>query len=66
VRGHDAVVATYLTGTPTQQAAARRLGLPFSTYRRHLKEGLQELSDRLWQVYRGDSAASPLRADEHD
>ncbi|HEY2314621.1 MAG TPA: ATP-binding protein [Streptosporangiaceae bacterium] len=66
VRGHDAVVATYLTGAPTQQAAARRLGLPFSTYRRHLKGGLQDLSDRLWKVYCDYSMASRRRPDEHD
>jgi hypothetical protein len=57
LRGHDAVVATYLTGAPTQQAVARRLGLPFSTYRRHLKDGIQDLSDRLWKLYSDGSTA---------
>ncbi|GAB7192665.1 hypothetical protein NUM3379_33740 [Kineococcus sp. NUM-3379] len=41
VRAHDAVEATYLAGTPTQESAARRLGIPFSTYRRHLRNGLE-------------------------
>ncbi len=56
LRGHDAVTATYLSGAPTQQAAARRLGVPFSTYRRHLKQGVQDLCDRLWS----DSSDRPL------
>lgn len=47
-RGHDAVVATYLRGSTTQQAAARRLGVPFSSYRRHLKQGVGDLCHRLW------------------
>lgn len=52
LRGHDAVVATYLSASTTQQAAARRLGVPFSTYRRHLKSGIEELSERLWKAAR--------------
>lgn len=51
-RGHDAVVATYLGASTTQQAAAHRLGVPFSTYRRHLKSGIEELTDRLWKAAR--------------
>src|SRR4029078_11310932 len=30
------IKTTFLTPAPTQEAAAERLGLPFSTYRRHL------------------------------
>lgn len=44
-----ALTTTYLTGTPTQEAAAERLGLPFSTYRRHLTTGLDRLTDLMWQ-----------------
>ncbi len=50
LRGHDAVVATYLSGATTQQAAARRLQIPFGTYRRHLKQGVQDLTDHLWSL----------------
>ncbi|MFF2525371.1 AAA family ATPase [Streptomyces liangshanensis] len=39
---------TYLRGVPTQEAAAERLGLPFSTYRRHLARGNGLVCDRLW------------------
>jgi hypothetical protein len=39
---------TYLSPAPTQEAAAEVLGLPFSTYRRHLAKAVDELIDRLW------------------
>ncbi|GAB7052982.1 ATP-binding protein [Catenuloplanes indicus] len=45
---HRVLTTTFLSGAPTQEAAARRLGLPFSTYRRHLTVGLSTLCDRLW------------------
>jgi hypothetical protein len=48
VRLHRVLVTTFVNGTPTQEAAADRLGLPFSTYRRHLSRGLDRLSDALW------------------
>lgn len=41
---------TYLRAAPTQEAAAEVLGLPFSTYRRHLAKALDELADLLWAV----------------
>ena len=43
------VAATYLKGVPTQEAAAERLGLPSSTYRRHLVQGVDMLGDLLWR-----------------
>ncbi|MEU6083018.1 AAA family ATPase [Streptomyces sp. NPDC047108] len=43
-----ALTATFLNGTLTQEAAAERLGLPFSTYRRHLTRGFEQLCDLLW------------------
>ncbi|MFF8997136.1 ATP-binding protein [Streptomyces achromogenes] len=55
---YRAVSRTYLTkGMPTQQAVAERLGLPFSTYRRHLTEGIARVCDALWrqEIY-GDPA----------
>jgi hypothetical protein len=45
---HRVLTTTFLSGAPTQEAAARRLGLPFSTYRRHLTLGLTTVCDRLW------------------
>ena len=33
---------------PTQEQAAELLDLPFSTYRRHLKAGLDQITDYLW------------------
>jgi hypothetical protein len=46
---HQAITMTFMQNTPTQQAAADRLGLPFSTYRRHLTRGLERVCDLLWQ-----------------
>ncbi|WP_162794658.1 AAA family ATPase [Nonomuraea lactucae] len=46
---HRAVRATYWSGAPTQEAAAARLGLPFSTYRRHLTRGVERLCEVLWR-----------------
>jgi TolB-like protein/Tfp pilus assembly protein PilF len=40
---------TYLNPAPKQEAAAERLGLSFSTYRRHLTAGVDRLVDWLWQ-----------------
>ncbi|WP_211370839.1 hypothetical protein, partial [Nonomuraea turkmeniaca] len=45
---HRALTATYLRGTPTQELAAEQLGLPFTTYRRHLTAGIQRLCADLW------------------
>ncbi|MFC7026197.1 AAA family ATPase [Promicromonospora thailandica] len=56
-KSHRALVATYLGGAPTQEAAAERLGLPFSTYRRHLGQGLAVLVSLLWwRETRGEHA----------
>ncbi|WP_166427471.1 ATP-binding protein [Nonomuraea mesophila] len=40
---------TYLRGVPNQEAAAERLGLPFTTYRRHLTTGIERICEDLWQ-----------------
>lgn len=44
-----ALARTYLRPAPTQEAAAEVLGLPFSTYRRHLTRGVERVVDWLWQ-----------------
>ena len=48
-----AVERTYLRPAPTQEAAAELLGLPFSTYRRHLSQGVERIVACLWdhEVY---------------
>lgn len=46
VKAHEALTATYIAASRTHKAAARRLGVPYGTYRRHLalaKERLTEL-----------------------
>lgn len=45
-----ALERTYLRPAPTQEAAAELLGLPFSTYRRHLTEGVNRVVAHLWEV----------------
>jgi hypothetical protein len=46
---HQALNVTFIRGALTQQAAANQLGLPFSTYRRHLTAGITLICDRLWE-----------------
>ncbi|QDQ92850.1 AAA family ATPase [Rhodococcus sp. WB9] len=43
-----AVDRTYLRPAGTQEAAARVLGVPFSTYRRHLTQGVARIVSWLW------------------
>jgi len=40
---------TYLKSARSQEKASEDLGIPFSTYRRHLKNGINRLTDILWQ-----------------
>jgi hypothetical protein len=53
-----AVDRTYLRPSGTQEAAAAVLGLPFSTYRRHLTQGVTRIVSVLWEqeVYGHDRA----------
>jgi hypothetical protein len=46
---YRALDRTYLHPAPTQEQAAELLDLPFSTYRRHLKTGMERVADILWQ-----------------
>ncbi|TDD06289.1 ATP-binding protein [Nonomuraea deserti] len=68
VKFHRALSATYLRGAPTQELAAERLGLPFTTYRRHLTAGVERVCADLWHrelygtsapAYRSACAAPP-------
>lgn len=46
---YRALYRTYLNPAPNQQSAAEILGLPFSTYRRHLKGGVTRVGEILWR-----------------
>nr|WP_218920436.1 hypothetical protein [Lentzea guizhouensis] len=47
VRAHQVLTATYLSASQTHQAAARRLGVPYGTYRRHLAHARDRLVEQL-------------------
>jgi hypothetical protein len=49
VKLYRAVYHTYVSPAPTQEQAAELLDVPFSTYRRHLKEGMARIADLLWE-----------------
>ena len=53
---------TFVRAAPTQEAAAEVLGLPFSTYRRHLAKAIEQLTDLLWAVEIGE-VRLPARTD---
>lgn len=55
---------TYLRPAATQEAAAEVLGLPFSTYRRHLARGVQRVVELLWQRELGGQEVSRNRSGE--
>ena len=48
---------TYLHPAPTQAQASEDLDVPFSTYRRHLKRGVDHVIDVLWRAETGDEPA---------
>ncbi|QBI18378.1 hypothetical protein ER308_01520 [Egibacter rhizosphaerae] len=50
-----AVETTYARPAATQEAAAAALGLPFSTYRRHLTQGVSRVCAWLWAQEVGDA-----------
>ncbi|MFD6393480.1 AAA family ATPase [Nocardia sp. NPDC060259] len=41
---------TYLRPAPTQERAAELLGLPFSTYRRHLTRAVERVIEKMWEI----------------
>lgn len=45
----QAIRRTYLQPAGTQESAAASLGLPFSTYRRHLSRGRDRIAEWCWQ-----------------
>ena len=46
---YEALRLTYLEPALTQEAAATQMDVPFSSYRRYLKEGLERVTEELWQ-----------------
>lgn len=54
VRSYRALYHTYLQPAPTQEQAAELLNLPFSTFRRHLKSGVEQVIALLWQQEMGE------------
>lgn len=57
-RSYRALYHTYLQPTGTQEQAADVLQLPFSTYRRHLVEGIAQVIERLWRKEIGEGRQS--------
>ena len=47
---YHALDRTYFHPAATQEMAAELLDLPFSTYRRHLKSGIDRLTEILWHA----------------
>ncbi|MGI5198277.1 AAA family ATPase [Streptomyces sp. CA-288835] len=48
-KAYRALKATYTPRHRTQEAAAAHLGIPFSSYRRHLAQGIDRVVELLWQ-----------------
>jgi hypothetical protein len=48
VKFYRALYHTYLQPAPTQELAAELLDVPFSSFRRHLKSGIERLTELLW------------------
>lgn len=49
IKFYRALYHTYLQPAPTQAQAAELLDLPMGTFRRHLKSGIERLTELLWQ-----------------
>jgi len=47
VKAHEALTATYISASRTHKATARRLGVPYGTYRRHLALAKERLVEQL-------------------
>jgi hypothetical protein len=50
---YRALYHTYVQPAPTQEQASELLDVPFSSYRRHLKEGIQRVVQTLWLAETG-------------
>jgi hypothetical protein len=54
---------TFIRAAPTQEAAAEVLGLPFSTYRRHLTRAVDHVTEVLWSVEIGQRMSTDRPGD---
>jgi hypothetical protein len=52
-RAYRVLYRTFVQPAPTQERAAEILDLPFSTYRRHLGEGITHVTKALWRQEQG-------------
>jgi hypothetical protein len=52
IKCYRALYHTYFQPAPTQEQAAELLDIPFSTFRRHLKTGVDRVTQILWQQER--------------
>ena len=57
---HRVIQLTYFNPVPKQEAAADRLGLSFSTYRRYLGSGIGRITEFLWNLEHDASRQEPL------
>lgn len=57
-KAYKALYHTYFQPAPTQEQAAELVDLPFSTYRRHLKNAITWLTETLWQMEVGSADKS--------
>ncbi|NJO85083.1 MAG: hypothetical protein HC828_21625 [Blastochloris sp.] len=48
-KAYRALSYAYLHPDMTQEQASEALGLPFSTFRRHLRFGVERVCEQLWQ-----------------
>jgi hypothetical protein len=60
-----AVERTYVRPAATQERAAAGLGLPFSTYRRHLTHGVDRVTSWLWEQEVYGARAQPSTTEHH-
>ncbi|MTD53802.1 ATP-binding protein [Amycolatopsis sp. RM579] len=51
VKAHEALTATYISASRTHKATARRLGVPYGTYRRRLALAKERLIEQLLQQH---------------
>ncbi|MFJ9098121.1 AAA family ATPase [Streptomyces sp. NPDC102405] len=61
VKAHEALTAAYISASRTHKAAARRLGVPYGTYRRHLALAKERLTEQLLR----QPATSPTPTPPH-
>ncbi|MFI6437791.1 AAA family ATPase [Streptomyces sp. NPDC050759] len=62
VKAHEALTATYITASRTHKAAARRLGVPYGTYRRHLALAKERLVEQLLRQTATTSTPAPAHS----